>query len=192
MNKEKWKPSTLLNPVPVVLVTCQSKKGKPNIMTVAWAGTVNSEPPMLSISIRKERFSHALIRESGVFVVNLPTAKLLRAVDFCGVRSGKQLDKFKETGLTPVASANGQVPFIRECPVNIECAVHQVVELGSHDLFIAKIMAVHVDKTLINRQGRLCLEKAGLIAFSHGQYIELGRVLGGFGFSVAKKKHCVR
>ena len=188
MAKQQWKPSTILNPVPVVMVTCADRDGRPNIITVAWAGTINSNPPMLSISVRKERFSHSLIKQKGRFVVNLVTEKLAHAADFCGVKSGRDTDKFEALKLTPEKAAIADVPLIKESPVNIECVVKKVLELGTHDMFVAEITAVNVDESLLDEKGRLCLDKAGLICYAHGEYWSLGRVLGFFGYSVARKK----
>lgn len=188
MAKQIWKPTTMLNPVPVVMVSCQGKEGLPNIITVAWVGTINSEPPMVSISIRKERHSHKLIKESKQFVINLPSRKLTLATDLCGVKSGKELDKFKLAKLTPEKASKVNVPLIKECPVNLECVVKKVVELGTHDLFIAEIVAVNVEESILNEKGKLCMEKADLICYSHGEYWSLEKPLGYYGFSVNKKK----
>lgn len=187
MAKQVWKPSTLLNPVPVVMVSSADQSGKPNIITAAWAGTVNSDPPMLSISIRKERYSYGLIKERGQFAVNLTTQKLVHATDLCGVKSGRDVDKFKLAGLTPEKASVIDVPLIKESPVSLECIVRQTLELGSHDMFIAEIVAVQADDALLNDKGKLELEKAGLICYAHGKYWSLGKELGFFGYSVAKK-----
>ena len=187
MAKLVWKPSTLLNPVPVVMVTCADSLGKPNIITLAWAGTINSEPPMLSISVRKERFSHGLIMDKGMFVVNLATEKLSRATDLCGVKSGRDTDKFFAAGLTPEKASFVDVPMIKESPAALECIVRNRLELGSHDMFIAEIVAVNVEESLLDDKGKLHLDKAGLICYSHGYYHTLGKSLGFFGYSVAKK-----
>ena len=187
--KQIWKAGNLLNPTPVVMLSCGAKGKKPNIITLAWAGTVCSEPPMLSVSIRKERFSHHMVQESGEFVVNLVTRELARACDFCGVKSGQDLDKFAACGLTP-APAPGLTlaPLIAESPVNLSCRVEQVLELGSHDMFIGRILQVSVEDTLLNERGGLDLNRAGLIAYSHGEYQALGETLGRFGFSVKKEQ----
>ena len=185
--KQNWKPGNLLNPSPVVMLSCGLPGEKPNIITLAWTGTVCSDPPMVSVSIRKERFSHHLVKESGEFVVNLAPASLTAACDFCGVRSGRDLDKFQTLGLTAEKAPNlSAAPLIAESPVNLECKVEQVLELGSHDMFIARIVGVQVDEALLNKKGKLDLEKADLIAYSHGEYFGLGRKLGRFGFSVRK------
>jgi flavin reductase (DIM6/NTAB) family NADH-FMN oxidoreductase RutF len=188
MSKQLWKPSTILNPVPAVMVTCVDQEGKPNIITLAWAGTINSEPPMLSISVRKQRYSYNLIREKEQFVVNLTTRRLAFATDYCGVKSGRDIDKFEVMKLTPEKASKVDVPLIAESPVNIECRVKNVMELGSHDLFLAEIVAVNVDEALLDEKGKLCLERADLICFSHGEYWSLGKALGHFGFSVARRK----
>lgn len=187
MSKQVWKPSTMLNPVPVVMVTCADSEGKANIITLAWAGTVNSEPPMLSISVRKERYSYSLIKDRGQFAVNLTTRELVRATDLCGVKSGRDMDKFGLTGLAAQKASVIDVPIIKESPVSLECVVDRTLELGSHDVFIAKIVAVQAEEALMNEKGKLELEKAGLICFSHGKYWSLGEELGFFGYSVAKK-----
>ena len=186
--KQEWRPGNMLYPVPAVMVSCQRENEKPNIITVAWAGTICSDPVMLSISVRKERYSHRIISETKEFVVNLTTKDLCRATDYCGVRSGRDVDKFKEMNLTPQKSSKINAPAIAESPVNIECKVVNVIELGSHDMFIANVEAVHVDEKLLDDKGRLRLEDANLLAYSHGEYFELGEKIGKFGFSVAKKK----
>lgn len=188
MAKEIWKAGNMLYPVPPVLVSCRNKKGESNFLTVAWAGTVCSTPPMLSISVRAERYSHPMIVESGEFVVNLPTEKLVRETDEAGVRSGKDMDKWETLHLHKEEGTVLSTPMIQECPVNMECKVRQILPLGSHDLFIAEILAVHVDAALLDEKKRLQLEKAKLLAYSHGQYFGLGKMLGSFGFSVRKKE----
>ncbi len=192
MAKQIWKPSTMLNPVPIVMVTCADAEGKPNIITIGWAGTVNSEPPMLSISVRKERYSYNLIKDKGQFAVNLATQKLAYATDLCGVKSGRDVNKFELTGLTAQKASVIDVPIIKECPVSLECVVKNVLELGSHDMFVAEIVAVQADESLLDEKGKLVLEKADLICYSHGKYWTLGKELGFFGYSVAKKKDIVR
>ena len=182
-------PSTMLNPTPVVLVSCAEREHPENrnLVTVAWAGTVNSEPPMVSVSIRKERYSHGLIRDSGEFVVNLADEELCRAVDFCGVRSGRDMDKAAETGLRYMPAEQMRfAPAVEGAPVSLSCRVKQVLELGSHDLFLGEIMAVSVRKDLVDEKGSIHLEKARLIAYNHGLYQQLGDVLGFFGWSVAR------
>lgn len=192
MPKQVWKPSTLLNPVPAVMVTCADSSGKPNIITLAWAGTINSEPPMLSISVRKERYSHKLIMDKGMFAVNLVTEKLASATDFCGVKSGRDTDKFAVLGLTPEKASFIDVPILKESPVSLECIVRNKIELGSHDMFIAEIVAVDVEESLLDENGKLHIDKAGLICYSHGYYWTLGKSLGYYGYSVTKKKDVKR
>lgn len=186
MSKQVWKPGNLLAPVPPVLVSCGNME-KPNLITIAWAGTINSDPVRVSISVRPERYSHGLITESGEFVINLPTQKILRAVDWCGVKSGWDVDKFKEMGLTAVPGSAVSAPVLAESPVNLECRVFQTIPLGSHDLFLADVVAVDVDEDLLDEAGRLRLDKAGLAAYVHGTYYALGKQLGTFGYSVRKK-----
>ena len=183
-------PSTLLCPTPVVLVSCADPEqpGKPDMVTVAWAGTVNSEPPMVSVSLRKDRFSHGLVTASGEFVVNLVDEKMAPALDFCGVRSGRDTDKAKETGLSYMP-ANGMetAPAVSGAPLSLCCKVRQTLELGSHDMFIGEIVSVMVRSDLLDADGKLHMEKAGLIAYSHGLYQKLGDVIGFFGWSVARE-----
>lgn len=182
-------PSAMLNPVPVVLVSCADPKNpeKKNMITLAWAGTVNSEPPMVSISVRKERYSHDLIAESGEFVVNLVDEGMCRAVDYCGVRSGKDVDKAAETGLTYMPAETMKIaPAVSGAPVSLSCKVRQMLELGSHDLFIGEVTGVMVRDDLLDGNGTLHLEKAKLVAYSHGLYQKLGGVMGFFGWSVAR------
>ena len=180
--------STILNPVPVVMVSSGSKDGKANIMTAAWAGTVNSEPPMISVSIRKSRYSHKLISETGEFVVNLVSKSLCKACDYCGVRGGENEDKFRSCGLTPVKAEGMEYAYaIKEAPVSISCVVKSVTELGSHDMFIGEIKAVTADSYLLDQNGKLCLDNARLVAYNHGEYYLLGEKLGFFGYSVAKE-----
>ena len=182
-------PSTMLNPTPVVLVSC-GEKGNPanrDLVTLAWAGTVNSEPPMVSVSVRKERYSHGLISGSGEFVVNLVDEALAKATDFCGVRSGRDLDKASALGLKLIpAEGMETAPRVDGAPVSLSCKVRQVLELGSHDMFLGEITAVSVRKDLLDENGALHLEKAGLVAYSHGLYHRLGEVMGFFGWSVAR------
>ena len=183
-------PSTLLSPTPVVLVSCADPKTpeKPDMITIAWAGTVNSEPPMVSVSLRKERFSHAMIRDSEEFVVNLADEGMCRAVDFCGVRSGRDLDKAEAAGIRyRPAEKMRFAPAADGAPVSLSCRVRQIIPLGSHDLFLGEVLAVEVRKDLMDGNGSLRLERAGLIAYNHGLYQKLGEVIGFFGWSVAKK-----
>ena len=181
------KPGTLLAPVPAVMVSCALPGQKPNIITLAWVGTVNSEPPMCSISVRKERFSHPIIRESGEFIINLCGEDQLKDMDYCGVKSGRDVDKFAERKLTPAAVPGFTAPAIAECPLYLACKVTNVLELGSHDMFIGEVVSVMVRKDLLDADGKLHMEKAGLIAYSHGLYQKLGEVIGFFGWSVARE-----
>lgn len=186
MAKITWKGSALLAPVPPVMVTCGTLE-QPNIITVAWTGIINSTPPKTYISVRPERYSHKLIKDSGEFVINLSTSRIIRAVDFCGVRSGKNTDKFKECNLHAEAASEVSVPLLTESPLSIECRVYDIISLGSHDMFLADIVAVDVDEDLINEDGKLNLEKCSLAAYSHGSYYALGKKIGSMGFSVKKK-----
>ena len=186
MAKQVWKAGNMLYPLPPVMVSCVDAEGRDNILTVAWTGTVCTNPPMLSVSIRPERFSYHMIRESGEFVVNLTTTRLIRAADFCGVRSGRDLDKFDVLQLTREKAHAVAAPLIKESPVNIECRVEQVLEPGSHHIFIARIVAVDVDDRYLDPDGKLDLGRAGLAVYSHGTYYSLGQVLGTFGYSVKK------
>lgn len=187
MSKQIWKPGTLLNPVPVVLVTSEFKELK-NVFTVAWAGTICSDPAMVSISIRKERYSYELIKKSGKFCINLINEELAYATDYCGVRSGRNEDKFKKMNLETERATNFECPVIKNSPVILECEVVKIEELGSHDMFIAKILSVDVDEKYIDENGRLDLQKCNLISYSHGEYYKLGEKIGKFGYSVKKNK----
>ena len=191
MARQVWKGSTLLNPEPPVLVSC-GPAAQPNLITVGWCGTVCTQPSMVSISVRPERFSHHLIAESGVFVINLPTQGLVRAVDWCGVKSGREVDKWAAMGLTPLPAARIDTVLLAESPLNLECRVARRIPLGSHDLFLAEVVAVDVDETLLDEAGKLCLNRAGLIVYSHGEYLALGKKLGSFGYSVRKKKKMIK
>ena len=185
--KQTWKPGTMLNPVPVVMVSCGTFAEKMNIITVAWAGTICSDPPMLSISVRKERFSYQMIKDKGKFVVNLVTTKLVQVADWCGVKSGRDFDKFAVTGLTAVKAESSDCPVIAQSPINIECTVKEVIPLGSHDMFLANIDAIDVADNLIDSStGALKLYKAGLAIYSHGFYYQTGELIGRFGYSVRK------
>lgn len=183
MNKVGKDPGTVLAPVPVVMVSCAAPGYKPNILTIAWAGTVCSAPPMLGISIRPERYSYDIIEKSGEFVVNLPDIKLLKALDFCGVVSGRDLDKFEATGLTPVPAKVVRAPLIREAPVNIECRVKNIMTLGVHDLFLAEIVHVWTNENVLSEKGILDLEKMHALAYGNGSYYEVGKPVGTYGFS---------
>lgn len=182
-----WKGSTLLAPVPPALVSCGTMDA-PNALTIAWTGIINSQPPKTYISVRPERYSYNLIRESGEFVINLPTAALVRAIDYCGVRSGRNEDKLAAMHLTAQPVEGFSCPMIGESPLSIACRVTDVVPLGSHDMFLADIVSIHVASDLVDESGRLRLAKAGLCAYAHGEYFALGRKIGDFGFSVKKKK----
>ena len=184
--RQIWRPGNMLYPVPAVMVSVADGNGGSNIITVAWAGTVCSDPVMLSISVRPERYSYDIIRTSGEFVVNLTTRSLARAADYCGVRSGRDVDKWKETGLTPVSAFKVSAPLIGESPISLECQVRQVLELGSHHMFLAEVVAVDVDPAYLDEKGTLHLERADLIAYCHGRYRALGEELGRFGYSVKK------
>lgn len=185
MTKITWKPGTMEYPLPPVMVSCGTME-KSNIMTAAWTGIVSSEPPMTYVSIRPSRYSHELIKESGEFVINLTTLPLVTAADFCGIKSGREVNKFAEMNLTPQACTQVACPQIAESPVSLECKVVNVANYGSHDMFLAEIVAVNVDDKYLDENGKLCLEKAGLIAYSHNYYYTLGRNVGFFGFSVCR------
>ncbi len=187
MSRQNWKPGNMLYPLPVVMISCQREGEKPNIITVAWAGTICSDPAMVSISVRKERYSHPIISETGEFVINLVTRPLTLATDFCGVKSGKDIDKFKECNLTPFASKVVKAPGIMESPVSIECKVKNVVELGTHDMFVAEVVNISVDEKYMDENGKFNLNDSDLIAYSHGEYFTLGEYVGKFGYSVKKK-----
>ncbi|MFA6816516.1 MAG: flavin reductase family protein [Lentisphaeria bacterium] len=186
--KIEWKPGTLLSPVPVVLVSCGgSANTKPNIITIAWAGTICSDPPMLSISVRPERYSFDIINREKEFVVNMPGTNQAGITDWCGVKSGRNVDKFSAMKLTAAPCSKVKAPMILECPVSLECIVKNKISLGSHVMFLAEIVAVQVRASLVDKRGKLHLEKAGLISYSHGSYFHLGVKKGSFGFSVRKK-----
>ena len=182
-----WKPGNMVYPVPAVMVTAADREGKSNIITIAWTGTVCTNPPMAYISVRPERYSYGMLKETGEFVINLTTEKLVRATDYCGVKPGRDTDKWKETGLTPIPAQEVNVPLIKESPVNIECRVSEIRELGSHHMFLARVVAVDVDEAYLNEQGRFELQKAAPIVYSHGEYYGLSSLLGTFGYSVRKK-----
>lgn len=188
MSKQFWKAGNMLYPVPAVMVSCMRPGEKPNIITVAWAGTVCTSPAMVSISVRPERYSYDIIRETKEFVINLVTKDLVRATDYCGVKSGADVDKFKEMNLTPLKMEHIQAPGIEESPVCIECQVVQEIPLGSHTMFVAKVLGVAADEKYMDEKGKFDLNKAKLVAYSHGEYIELGEKIGSFGYSVKKKK----
>ncbi len=188
MSKIIWKPGTMVYPVPPVMVSCGNSPNEYNIITIAWTGTINSDPPMTYVSIRPERHSYEIIKSTGEFVINIPTESLAPATDFCGVRSGKDLDKFTEMNLTPTTGIHVKAPSILECPINIECSVKDILPLGSHDMFLGEVLGVTVDPQYMDQDGKFHLEDAHPICYSHGQYYGLGKSLGRFGFSVMKKK----
>lgn len=184
MAKEIWKPGNMLYPLPVVMVSMADGDGKYNIITIAWAGTVCTNPPMVSISVRPERYSYPILERTGEFVVNLTTRKLVRATDYCGVRSGRDVDKFKTLGLTPVQADKVRAPLIGESPVNIECRVCRVIPLGSHHMFLAEVAAVHADGEYMDERHKFHLERAEPVVYSHGAYFVCGEQVGTFGYSV--------
>ena len=187
--KQSWKPGTMIYPLPAVLISCGESEQEYNLFTVAWTGTVCTNPPMCYISVRPERHSYEIIKRTGEFVINLTTASLARATDWCGVRSGRDYGRFAEVGLTAEAAAVVKAPVVAESPVAIECRVKQIVPLGSHDMFIADVVNVLVDEEYINPEtGKLELERADMITYSHGEYYRLGKAIGHFGWSVRKKK----
>ena len=187
--KRTLRGGNMLNPTPVVMVSCGSTLDEYNIITIAWAGTVCSDPPMCSISIRPERYSYDIIKKEGAFVINLVNKQLAPYADWCGVRSGRKYNKFVETGLTPVRATQVSAPMIEESPVNLECKVTQVLPLGSHDMFLAEVVAVHVNGKLFSpKTDAIDLRRADLVTYSHGHYYTLGEILGKFGFSVEKKR----
>ena len=189
MAKQTWKAGNMLYPLPAVMVSAADKEGNTNIITVAWTGTICTNPAMVYISVRPERYSYHMIKETGEFVINLTTEQLAYCTDWCGVRSGRDVDKFKEMHLTAEkASELAYAPLIKESPVNIECKVTEVKELGSHHMFLAKVQAVHVDDSYMKENGKFELNDTNLLAYSHGTYLGLGKKLGTFGYSVKKKK----
>jgi len=188
MAKVDFKPGNMLYPVPAIMVTVADKEGKSNIITLAWAGTVNSDPPMVSISVRKERFSYQMLMDTGEFCVNLTTEDLAYATDLCGVKSGRDIDKWAEAGLTPEPSSVIKAPMIKESPVNIECKVIKADDLGTHTMFIGEVVAVHVDDKYMDEKNTFHFEDSHPIAYSHGRYYGLGEYIGKFGYSIQKKK----
>lgn len=177
----------MLYPLPVVMVSLADGNGKNNIITIAWAGTVCTNPPMVSISVRPERYSYGLLKETGEFVINLTTRELAYATDYCGVKSGREVDKFRKLGLTPVPGSSVAAPMIGESPVNLECRVRQVLSLGSHDMFLAEVVAVHAEQRYMDDQHKFHLEQAEPIVYSHGAYLLCGEQVGTFGYSVRKE-----
>lgn len=188
MEKQLWKPGNMLYPLPVVMVSVADKNGRPNIITVAWAGTVCTNPPMVSISVRPERYSYQIIRDTGEFVLNLTTRSLVYATDYCGVKSGREVDKFKQLHLTALAAKEVGAPLIGESPVNVECRVNKMIPLGSHDMFLADVVAVYADEQYMDENHRFHLEKADPIVYSHGTYYTCGEALGTFGYSIRRKR----
>lgn len=189
MAKQQWKPGNMVYPLPAVMVTCGDKSGRKNVMTAAWTGTICSDPAMVYVSVKKNRFSHHMICETGEYVINLTTEKLARATDYVGVKSGAKEDKFKAMNLTPVMGSLKYAPMLDESPVCIECRVESIHELGSHDMFIARVVAVYADEKYMNESGKFELERAKPLVYSHGQYYGIGQHIGGFGYSVRKKKN---
>lgn len=189
IKKINFKGSVILNPVPVVLITSKNKEGKDNVFTVGWIGTVCTKPPMLSISIRPERLSYEYIKETMEFTVNLPARNMVKAVDFCGVRSGRDVDKVKEMEFTMKEGEKISSSYIDECPVSIECQVKQIIPLGTHDMFIAEVVSSHVNENLMDENGKIHFEWADLITYCHGEYFPMSKnALGSFGYSVMKEK----
>ena len=187
MGKQHWKPGNMLNPVPAVMVSVTDKEGKSNIITVAWAGTVCTNPPMVSISVRPSRYSYQILEETGEFVINLTNESLVKACDYCGVVSGRDVDKFAKTGLTPIPIEHVHAMGIDESPVNMECKITEKRELGSHTMFIAEVVGVTVDDRYMDETGKFHINESGLVMYSHGEYFALGKKLGKFGYSVKKK-----
>lgn len=192
MSRQTWRAGTLLAPVPPALVSCGGGELPDNVLTVAWTGILNSDPAKTYVSIRPSRFSHGLIRQNGEFVINVAPSKLVRSVDRAGVITGKDIDKFEACGLRRTPSVAVSCPTVADCPIALECKATDVVSLGTHDMFIADIVAVTVDDSVIDEEGKLRIEKAGLMAYAHGTYFELGKKIGTFGFSVRKKKKAPR
>lgn len=187
MAKQFWKGSTLLAPVPAALVTCGTME-KANVLTIGWTGIVCTRPPMTYISVRPERYSHVIIKETGEFVINLTTSAMCRETDLCGVKSGKDMDKLEACGFHTVPAQKVSAPLIEECPLSLECKVTESKLLGSHTMFLAEIVGIDADEKYIDSKGKLNLQQCGLMAFAHGEYFAIGRKLGDFGFSVRKKK----
>lgn len=188
MRKQVWKPGNMLYPLPAVLVSVADREGNTNLFTVAWTGTICSDPPMVSVSVRPERYSYHMIEETGEFVINLTTEALAFATDYCGVKSGRDVDKWREMQLTPVAAEHVGAPMVAESPVNLECRVTQKLELGTHHMFLAKVLAVHADERYMDGSGRFHLNDAKPLVYSHGRYLTIGEEIGSFGYSVKKTK----
>lgn len=187
MSKVNWKGGTLLAPLPAVMVTCGDME-RSNIITIGWTGIVNTHPPMTYISVRPTRHSYNIIKESGEFAINLVTSELVKKADYCGIYTGKKVDKFKRCGFEKQEASELSCPLIAESPMALECKVKQIIPLGTHDMFLAEIVAVDVDESLLDKDGKLCLDRAKLTAYAHGEYFELGKKIGKFGFSTAKGK----
>lgn len=188
MAKIHWKGSALLAPAPPVMVTCGDMENA-NIITVAWAGIINTHPPRVSISVRPTRYSYGIIKERGEFVINLTPASLVRECDYCGIYTGAKVDKFERTGLHKESAVSVACPVISECPLALECKVIDILPQGTHDLFLAEVVGVDVDESILDENGKLCMDRTGLAAFAHGEYFALGEVIGKFGFSATKKKN---
>ena len=187
MSKVFWNGGALLAPVPPELVSCGTPEN-PNVLTIAWTGIINTKPPMTYISVRPSRHSYNIIKESGEFAINLTTSSMCKTADYCGVKSGAEIDKFEKCGITAVSAVKISSPIIEECPVSIECIVREIKPLGTHDMFISEIVGVDIEEKYIDSKGKLNLQQCGLAAYAHGEYFALGRKLGDFGFSVRKKK----
>lgn len=186
--KETWKPGNMLYPLPAVMVSVTDGQGNDNIITVAWTGTICTNPPMVYISVRPSRYSYEMLKKTGEFVINLTTEELAFATDYCGVRSGRDVDKFKEAHLTKEPAQFVKAPMIKESPVSIECRVTEVKKLGSHHMFLAEVLAVHAQQEYIDKNNKFQLNKAKPIVYSHGEYLGTGKSLGTFGYSVKKRK----
>jgi flavin reductase (DIM6/NTAB) family NADH-FMN oxidoreductase RutF len=188
MEKRHWKPGTMIYPIPAVMVSCGHRPEEYNIITIAWTGTINSNPPMCYISVRPERYSYDIIKRTGEFVINLTTEELAKATDWCGCRSGRKYNKWEKMNLTPAQAQVVKAPIIQESPVNIECVVKNIIELGSHHAFISEVVAVSVDDAYLNENQAFSFSKARPLVYSHGHYFGLGKPIGKFGWSVQKKK----
>ena len=189
MGKLVWKPGTLIYPVPAVMVSCGDINGEKNIITIAWTGTINSDPAMTYISVRKERYSYDIIKNTGEFVINLTTEAIVKACDYCGVKSGRDVDKFKEMNLTAQKASQINAPIIYESPVNIECRVKEIIPLGTHDMFLAEVVAVNVSDEYLDETGKFHFNTSKPVCYSHGHYYSLGKYLGKFGYSIQKNKN---
>jgi len=188
MARTYWKPGTMIYPLPAVMVSCGETPEEYNIITIAWTGTINSDPPMCYISVRPGRHSYEIIKRTGEYVINLTTEQLAKATDWCGVRSGRKYDKWKEMNLTPAPAKFVKAPIIEESPVNIECRVKDIVELGTHHMFISEVVSVSIDDAYLNEENAFSFSKANPLVYSHGHYFGLGKKIGKFGWTVEKKK----